>query len=1069
MMKRSTPWRQLKNCLAFIPLAISGIFFSPAGLAKPTVAVIKPFDWPITGKVVSQTGDPLPGVTVLLKGTSNGATTSPDGTYTISVPEAPGTLIFSFIGFTSQERPFTGPGTINITLADDTKALQEVVVIGYGTQKKAEITNAVATMNAEKLTERPIARVDQALVGQMSGVRVRQTSGVPGRGFSIQVRGTGSIGANNEPLYVIDGFPLEVSAQNAGGGFTTGNPLDNINPNDIESIQVLKDASAGAIYGSRASNGVVIITTKRGKTGKPKINFNTYGGVNQTAKKLDMLSAKEWVDRAVEMINAQWVNSGPNRTASQTTEQRRQILNLPANGVNPTYMVDDRWLQPGHPGLTYIDWQDEMFRRGYVQNYQISANGGTENVNYYVSGDVLNQEGIAIGLGYKRYSGRANVEVKANDKLKFGLNIAPSYSVAEDPGVEGKDQQMHIAVSLTPVSEANVGLDVNVGPNTSYRWGGSRNSPVRVVENSIGDTEIFRTLSTLFAEYNILKDLAFRSSINFDNIDANIKTYVPALVSGTTPTNRQAAGGYSGYRKQTFVNENTLNFNRTLADVHNISALAGVSYNYSRFNNVQLRSAGGFQNDIVTTLNAAANISGTGNNFTRETQNVLLSYFGRIQYSFNDRYLASASIRRDGSSRFGDETKWGVFPSASVGWRISQEDFMQGLPALNDLKLRASWGIAGNNGLGSDYGHIPRLAFANYTFGNNLATGQVPANSAYPFLSWEESETVNLGFDMGWWENRIFTSFDYYIKTNRSLLINVAVPTASGFATALTNIGKVQNRGWELELNTRNLSGAFTWNTNINFTHNVNEVKQLGPNNAPMPIPSEFDIPHSILQVGQPLNSIWVVKQEGILTQADIDQKVALYGNQTVGDPKYFDADDDGKITADDRVIVGHPNPDYIWGVTNNFSYKGFDLNVLVQGQWGGSIYSLFGRAVDRTGQGYVDNALGFHRDRWRSPEDSGAGERGKAYSTFGRIKNTDWLYRSDYIRVRNITLGYNLGDLLKGSIVQGARIYATAENFFGKDYYLGGFNPEALNTNGEDYGAFPLSKSLVIGLNFTF
>ncbi|GEO06094.1 SusC/RagA family TonB-linked outer membrane protein [Adhaeribacter aerolatus] len=1041
--------------------------------AESGPVIIKPIEWQITGKVTSANGDALPGVTVLLKGTTTGATTTADGTYSISVPEAAGTLIFSFIGFSSQEKTFSGPGTINITLSDDAKSLEEVVVIGYGTQKKAEITNAVATMSAEKLTERPIARVDQALVGQMSGVRVRQTSGVPGRGFSIQVRGTGSIGANNEPLYVIDGFPLEVSAQNAGGGFTTGNPLDNINPNDIESIQVLKDASAGAIYGSRASNGVVIITTKRGKTGKPKINFNTYAGVNQTAKKLDMLSPEEWVDRAVEMINAAWVASGPNRSATQTTEQRRQILvqrgDLPPGGVNPNWMIDDRWLQPGHPGLAYIDWQDEMFRRGYVQSYQLTANGGTENVNYYVSGDYLDQEGIAIGVGYRRYTGRANVEVKANDKLKFGLNIAPSFSVAKDPGVEGKDQQMHIAVSLTPVSEENVDLDVNVGPNTSYRWGGTRNSPIRVVENSIGNTEIFRTLGTLFAEYTVLEGLAVRTSLNLDNIDTNIKTYTPAFVSGTTPTNRQAAGGYNGYRKQTFVNENTLNYNRTLADAHNFSVLAGFSYNFSRFNNVQLRSAGGFQNDIVTTLNAAANISGTGNNFTRETQSILLSYFGRVQYNFRDRYLASASIRRDGSSRFGNETKWGVFPSASVGWRVSQEGFMQGVAPINDLKLRASWGIAGNNGLGSDYGHIPRLAFANYTFGNNLATGQVPANSAYPFLSWEESETVDLGFDLGLWENRIFTSFDYYVKTNRSLLINVAVPTASGFATALTNIGKVQNKGWELELSTRNLTGDFSWDTNINLTHNVNEIKQLGPNNAPMPVPSEFDIPNSILQVGQPLYSIWVVRQIGILTQADIDQKVPLYGTQTVGDPKYLDNNGDGRITADDRVIVGHPNPDYIWGITNNFRYKGFDLNVLVQGQWGGHIYSLFGRAVDRTGQGFVDNALGFYRDRWRSPEDPGEGKRGKAYSTFGRIKNTDWLYRSDYIRVRNITLGYNLGDLLKGSFVQGARVYATAENFFGKDWYLGGFNPEALNTNGEDYGAFPLAKSLVLGLNFTF
>lgn len=1057
-MRSKKPLWLLKSSLAFIPLALSGAVLPQESFANPSIVAIRPFDWSISGKVTSSTGDPLPGVTVILKGTTVGASTDMNGAFTLSVPESPGTLVFSFIGFTTQEKAFVGPGTINVTLTDDTKALEEVVVVGYGTQKKAEVTAAIATMNAEKLTERPVTRVDQALVGQMAGVRVQQTSGVPGRGFSIQVRGTGSISANNEPLYVIDGFPLAVQPQNSGGGFSSGNPLDNINPNDIESIQVLKDAAAAAIYGSRASNGVVLITTKKGKAGKAKINFNVYGGWNETVKKLDVLNSEEWINRAIESINYNWVRSGAGRTASQTTEERRAILNLPAGSVNRNYMIDDRWLQEGHPGLEFIDWQDELFRKGMVQNYQLSASGGTDAVSYFVSGDYLNQEGIAIGLDYKRYTARANVEVKANDKLKLGINVSPSYAITNDPGVEGKDQLMHLAVSLPPVVEASAGIETGVAPNNVYTWGPARVSPVAVARGAIGENKVFRTLGTIYGEYSILEGLAFRTTFNLDHADATTKNWLPAKLA----INRNTTGSLTGYRRQTFVNENTLNYNKTFASVHNISALAGISYSNYKFDSWRLSGAGYTSNEIPT-LNQATSFSGT----SAETRNVLLSYFGRLQYNYNDRYLFSASIRRDGSSRFGDETQWGIFPSASVGWRVSQESFMQDLTAINEFKLRASWGIAGNNGVG-DYDDISRLRVANYSFGGGLANGQVPQNFPNPRLGWEESETVDVGFDLGLFGNRIFTSFDYYTKTNRELLLNIPVPTASGFTTALTNIGRVVNKGWEAELSTRNLTGAFEWSTNVNFSHNQNEVKQLGPNNTPIP-GGDWDINHNLLMVGEPMYSLWLVQQVGLLTQEDIAAGYPMYGNQEPGDPKYLDANEDGKIDANDRVLSGHPNPDYVWGVNNTFRYKGFDLSVLVQGQWGGKIYSTFGRAVNRTGMDYIDNTLGVYRDRWRSPEDPGDGVTRKAPSSFGRIKNTDWLYPSDYWRVRNITLGYNLGDLMKSSFISGARIYVTAENWFGQDKYTGGFNPEAVNNGGDDYGAFPLSKSMIMGLNFTF
>ncbi|WP_116124931.1 SusC/RagA family TonB-linked outer membrane protein [Lewinella sp. IMCC34183] len=1043
-----TRFTQLSRSLAWAALLL-GLLTAAGGLSAQRT---------VTGTVYDEeTDDPLIGASVVVPGQASlGTVTDLDGTFSIEVPDGAEELEISYTGYSAQRVSIAGQSAITVSLSNGA-LLDEVVVIGYGTQKKADVTGAIASYDAENLIERPVTRVDQALVGQMAGVRVQQTSGVPGAGFSIQIRGTGSIGANNEPLYVIDGFPLDVAGQNSGGGFGQGNPLDNISPNDIQSIEVLKDAAAAAIYGSRASNGVVLITTKQGRQGKAQISLNSSYGFNNTAKKLDVLSAEEWVDRASEVIDHNWVTSGEGRTADQTSAERLAIL----GAFNNNLIKDERWAIPGHPGLTYVDWQDEMFRTGAIQNHSLSARGGNDAVRYYVSGDYLDSEGIAIGVGYKQYSARANLEVSASDRLTLGVNVAPSYSIASDPGVEGKDQQMHIAAGMAPVVEDTVGLNANVGPYDVYRWGASRPSPVRVIENSIGDTKIFRTIGTLFAEYRLADGIQFRTSFNLDNSDETRKSYTPAFVT----RNRTAGGSYSGYRRQTFVNENTVSLDRTFSGIHNVSAVLGTSYNTSKFDDFAIRTSGGFNSEVITTLNAA-NIN-PSSTYTAETRNTLVSFFGRVQYNLMDRYLLTGSLRRDGSSRFGPETKWGVFPSVSAGWRVSEEAFMQNVPLINTLKLRASWGISGNNGIGN-YSHVAILGFDNYSFGGALAPGQVPGNFANSALSWEKSETVNVGLDLGFFENRIYTSFDYYTKRNSDLLLSIPIPTAVGFSSALTNIGEVLNKGWEVELTTRNLTGDFRWTTNLNFSHNRNEVVQLGPENTPI-LGGAFDIAHNILKVGEPMYSLYVVQQDGILSRSDIEAGVALYGNQEEGDPRYVDANGDGVIDPDDRVLSGHPNPDYVWGITNSFSFKGFDLSVLIQGQWGGKIYSTFGRGLDRTGMGFVENTLGLHRDRWRSAEDPGAGLRGKAYSSFGRIKNTDWLYPSDYWRVRNITLGYDLGRVVSVRGVSGARIFTNIENYFGGDKYDGGYNPEAINSSGDDYGAFPLSKTITFGLNLTF
>ncbi len=1043
----------------------------------------------IKGTVSDDAGLPVADATVSVKGAATKTRTDVKGTFTITVSGA-GTiqLLISHVNFGEKTVNVSG-NEVSVTLDKSTKQLDEVIVVGYGTQKKGSVTGAVSTLKNENLDERAITRVDQALVGQLAGVTVKQTTGVPGKAFSVQVRGSGSISGGNEPLYVLDGFPLSVNSSNTGNGsFSTGNPLDNINPNDIESVEVLKDAAAAAIYGSRASNGVVLITTKRGQAGKAKITFNTYMGYNEAAKKLQMLNGQEWIDRATEMINAAYVlkYGSAGATANDNAATRQAKIGLTGTQVSTAYMLDPRWALPGHPGLAFWDWQDVIERKGLMQNHEVSASGGSDAIKYFISGNYADQNGYVIGLGYKSYSARANVEFNASRKLKFGVNIAPSYSVTQDPGVEGKDAIFHQALSTTPVQEDTMGVYFNIGKNASYLWSNSNNAALGKLQNNIGTTKRYRTLATVYGDYEIIKGLNFKTSVNLDNTDNISNSYNPYITAGTqlartfTGSNNLLAatsGSYSSYRRQTFVNENTLSYNTVIKGVHSLNVLLGQSYNLDRFDRTSLSSSGGYTSAVIQTLNAAAAVTGN----TTSTQSVLISYFSRLQYGYQDKYLLSASLRRDGSSRFGINNQYGIFPSASIGWRISQESFMKSVPVITNLKLRASYGVNGNNNLPNDYASIATLGTGSYVFGTTPATaiGQAPNVLANPNLQWEKSQTFDVGLDFGILNNRITGSIDYYNKLNTQLLLNVQVPEATGFQTYLNNIGSVRNIGQELQINSRNLVGKFQWNTSVNLSHNSNKIVALAPGQTQIIIPNGFEVSDQILRVGSPLNSIYVVQQIGFLTQDDMNKKVAVYGSgETVGDPKFYDLNGDGVITEADKMIVGHPNPDFTYGVTNTFRYKDFDLSILVQGQWGGSIYSQLGRAITRTGQGFTDNAPASYTQRWISPDNQGAGRFSKAYSTFGFVAGTDWLYSSDYIRVRDITLGYNLKHIVKSSFISGARVYLTLENFFGKDKYYNGLNPEAANTtissNGSypeagDYGGLPLAKSLIIGVNITF
>jgi len=1069
----------MKRKTALARFAILLIFFSISTFS------FAQNDFRVTGKVLDESGKPVSGATVTVKGTKIATATTVDGSFALTVPSSNSVLVVSSIGFTEFQIAINGKPEVTIGMTSLATSLSDVVVVGYGTQKKKSVTGAVSKLKNENFDERPILRVDQAMVGQLAGVTVRQNTGIPGKGFSIQVRGSGSISGGNEPLYVVDGFPLSVNSSNASNGtFSTGNPLDNINPNDIESIEVLKDAAAAAIYGSRASNGVVLITTKRGQAGKTKISFNAYGGYNAASKKLEMMNGDQWIAQAVEVINAQYLAAFP--TASVNDDYATRLARV--GSLNPNYIADPRWSMPGHPGLRYIDWQDEIERKGQIQNYEISASGGTDAVKYFISGNYGINDAFIMNVGYKVYSLRANVDVNVSKKIKLGVSILPTYSVTEDPGIDSKDAIFHQALSLAPVQEDTMGVFPNTGKNGQYIWSSTTNSPVGKLTYNKGVTKRYRTLGTIYGEWQIINGLTLRSSLNLDNTDNATSTYVPYVTVGTqaartfTGSNNLLAatsGTYNSYRRQTFVNENTLSYTKMFDKYHSsLNVLGGFAYNWDRFDRTTLNSSGGFTSAVIQTLNAAAAVTGN----TTSTENVLISYFGRLQYGYRDKYFLAASLRSDGSSRFGANTKYGTFPSVSVKWVVTDENFMKGIGFLSDLKLRASYGVNGNNNLPNDYPWAATIGSFGYPLGTPAAAiGQAPNVLANPDLKWEKSQTYDIGFDFGLFKNRITGSFDYYNKLNTDLLLNVQVPGVTGFASYLTNIGEVRNIGQELEITSHNIVGKqVQWTTSVNLTHNTNKIEALAPGQTQIIIPNGFTVSDQILRVGAPLNSIYVLKVLGFLTAKDITDNYPRYGNEQPGDFKFEDLNKDGIITEADKQIVGHPNPDYTWGMTNTVRYKGFDLNVLIQGQWGGQIYSQLGRAISRPGQGRSDNHPASFVNRWYSESNQGEGRFGKAYSTYNNpiTAATDWLYSSDYFRVRNITLGYNLKNLFKTSSIQEARIYFTLENFFGHDKYTNGLNPEAANTtvstNGSypeagDYGGMPLPKSLIFGLAFTF
>ncbi len=1018
-------------------------------------AVIK--DISISGRVSDENGKPIPGVTVKLQNATTATVTTADGTYSITVPDEKTVLVFSFIGFESQS-VFAGNRTeINIVLKEQNSRLNEVMVIGYGTQTKAKITGSVSKLSSKGLEDMPLTSFDQALVGQLPGVRAALSTGEPGKNAEINIRGIGTLTAGSQPLVVVDGFPLP-----------EGSNLGNISANDIKSIEVLKDAASAAIYGSRGANGIILITTKTGETGKSQISFNSYTGLQSAAKKIDFMDAYQLAQYTAAGRNNAWVDLNPAVNKAGDPNSVR-----PDRYKIPEYMVP--YLN-GTPGLTNTDWQDALFRNAAVQNYDLSVSGASEKMKYYVSGNVFDQDGIIVNSGFKRYSLRVNMDASLTRNLKFGINFNPSYSNAKLITEGGHNQDgvllsMYMSQPMFPVYNTDGSLAIS----NQIRDGGIYS--MRKVENPVALAALtdhslkrYGLLGGMFLEYQLLKGLSFKTYLGGNFASSQEDYYRPGYLgtyNAAAPS--VATGRKSDSRMDNIITENTVNYSNTFADKHTISILAGYTYQHENdyYDNIV---ANGFPNDNVRTLNAGNIVAGQTNSTGQAW--TLISYLARVQYDYRGKYLLSSSIRRDGSSRFGENSKWGYFPSVSLGWRISEEGFMKNINMISDWKLRASWGQTGNNQI-PNYGSQAQTVQSNYVIGNSLNNGFKPSTAPNPNLSWETNENYNLGMDISFLKDRYQFTADVYNSTTKNLLLDVPVPGSSGYASSLRNYGKVRNRGLELSLNTTNTFGQLTWTAGLNFSTNQNKVLQLGPGQDQI-----SSVYMHLTKVGGPIGAFYGYNVIGLYeSAADLANSPHPVGS-AVGSYKYEDVNRDGKIDPNDRKVLGKFFPDYTFGFTSTVSYKGLDLNFIIQGAQG---YQMFQNGAFANLTTSVDaNMFANYTNNYFISEgnpDNGQFAR-PTYASDLLFQDSNFKIKdASYVRVRNISVGYNLPSSWLNTLkITKLRFYVSGQNLFTFTKYPG-YNPETnpkpngfgVLEPGMDWSAYPVARTFSAGLNVTF
>lgn len=978
----------------------------------------------VTGVVKDEKNFGLPGVSVQVKGTSTGVTTTVDGGFSITVP-ADGTLMFSFIGYTTQEIAVAGRTVINVSFQATSRNLNDVVVVAYGSQSRREVTGAVQTVNQKELQDQPAAQITQKLQGKLAGVQINQTTGIPGQGMSVRIRGQASISAGSDPLYVVDGFPI------------TGN-IANINPDEIESLSVLKDASSTSLYGSRAANGVVIVTTKRAKAGQSNISVNSYYALQAVPSRglPDVMNAREFAQfkKEVALDNGQAV---------------------PAIFQNPEQYGEG------------TNWLKAVTRTAPMQNYSISFNSSKEKFSTSVVAGFFRQDGILLNSDYTRYSLRINTDYKFNDKIRVGINAAPNFTNNNTPQSDGLwynspsiVQSAMLTSPLAPYKNADGSIPLTTngygtpdGPN----W----YNQAQVVKNTSKNSAL---LSNAFIEVEPISNLVYKSSINIDLGNSVSDFFYPSTAGNVfnAPNEADASrinashGNSFGY---SWLWENTLTYKKSIGN-HNFDVLAGYT-SQSAHSETGSFNATGFPDNNIKTLNAAKTITGS----TDIQDWTLLSYVGRVNYNFKQKYILSAAIRRDGSSKFGVDKRWGNFPSVSAGWIASEEGFMSNIKPISFLKFRASYGVIGNNNVGN-YTQYASVVTTNNPVNNAYLSGKSVAGLNNTQLGWENTKELDLGLDIAFLKNRIRLGYDYYHKTTDQLLYTVDIPISSGFFNFATNVGKLAFWGHEITLSTQNLTGKLRWNSDFNISFNKNKALALGTANAAI-----FG-DNTITQVGQPLGQLYGLVWEGVYkTQAEFDASPKYVGAE-VGTVKFKDVNGDGIVTNDDRdkEVIGNASPKFIYGFTNSFNYKMFDLSIVAAGAYGSKIINTSERFTTNLDGSF--NVLKAVANRWRSEANPGDGIYGKDKAgTTGQER--DWpsskfVYGASYLTIKNITLGAQL-PFKENRYIRGLRIFASVQQAFVFTKYPGN-NPEVSAAgglfSGSDYTTYPVPRTFSLGIN---
>lgn len=1026
------------------------------------------------GKVVDTNGVPVIGAAVMVPGTTNGVSTDIDGNFQLSV--APGTTLeVSCIGYVT--KTVVAAANMSIVLEEDTTLLEETVVIGYGSVKRSDLTAAVSKMNSDGIKDRPLARAESALQGQLAGVNVQTTNNEPGADPQIRIRGAASMSAGNNPLYIIDGVP--------------NTTLQGVNPNDIASIEVLKDAASAAIYGSRGSNGVILVTTKTGQKGAAKVSFNASYGIATLERRMDVLEPVEFLEYRLKYMDASYARNYGGLPSDSNAERI-------AKGVKPTdfnHLFDERWLQYLSPEaqathtydknageLALISWQDYVYTPAPTQDYSVSVSGATDKTKYMFSLGYMDQSGLGSVINYKRISARTNIESKLNDYVTVGLNLAPSFIIHRGAGsMNGKDKLGTNVLNQMPAAEPDAGVQTNYYPYSKYDWSGSNVMYKQYYIDSAATQRGLRLQGTTFLRITPIKDLSITAtaSANYTTNDTNQFTNNTVIKGNwlTSGEGVKSSASHSTNWSLTTLLQVVANYNKSF-DKHNIDLMAGASSESANIGWSTSQSFSNLANDTITGSFSGSNTSTTptvkGSSYTEKTPTQLYSVFARAQYNYDSKYLFSATVRRDGYSRFGRNSKWGWFPSASAGWVVSNEPFFKdaNLSWWNTFKLRASYGETGNYGVGEAAAYST-LSANSYNDGNAYFAGSFGNND----LGWEHTRSIDIAADMAFFNNRIQLSLDWYTKLTDGLLYNVPVPSIFGTSKITQNLGSIRNSGFEVEMNTHNIQNSdFSWSTSFNLSYNNNEVLQLGKENTT--VIGSTNGQYNVLEVGMPMYYFYGYKRLGVWeSQAEIDQYIKETGNTPryegknviPGDLKHEDIDGNGNINNSDRQYLGKPTPDFIYGMTNTFRWRNFDASILFTAQTGGQIYGAIGRATDRAGNGNW-NVMDHWAECWWSDEDPGNGWIPSPLSTVKPNGDSGFVESSNYFRIKNITLGYSIPFK---KIISSARLYLSVENVLLLTNYYHGYTPEAATQGnsfpGFDFGGFPAARSFTAGININF